>query len=228
MNTHPALLGGKFPGNLKLGHKPCWDWAVAWNQSTEGRACSTADASRKVTHREREQSQPGETESWSSVSRGTMGEESRRGGDLLLSFLVTFQSTVRCLCSCCCFAPSFIKCTSTLSRMSLFCSSCVLCLVIQLCPTLCDPMDCNPPRSCVHGILQARVLEWVAVPFSRGIFPTKGLNPSLPHCRWILYHLSHQGSPRVLEWVAYPFSRRTSQPRNWTGVSCIAGRFFTS
>ena len=41
-------------------------------------------------------------------------------------------------------------------------------LVLQTCPTLCDPMDCNPPGSSVHGILQARILEWVAIPFSRG------------------------------------------------------------
>ena len=41
-------------------------------------------------------------------------------------------------------------------------------LVAQLCPTLCDPMDCNPPSSSVHGILQARKLEGVAIPFSRG------------------------------------------------------------
>ena len=45
-----------------------------------------------------------------------------------------------------------------------------------------------------HGILQARILEWVAFPFSRGIFPTQGLNPGLPHCRRILYQLSHKGS----------------------------------
>ena len=41
-------------------------------------------------------------------------------------------------------------------------------LVAQLCLTLCDPMDCSPPGSSAHGILQARVLEWVAIPFSRG------------------------------------------------------------
>ena len=40
-------------------------------------------------------------------------------------------------------------------------------LIAQLCPTLCDPMDCNPPGSSIHGILQARILEWVAIPFSR-------------------------------------------------------------
>ena len=53
---------------------------------------------------------------------------------------------------------------------------------------LCDPMDCSPPGSTVHGISQARKLEWVAISSSRG----------------------------------------SSQPRDWTGVSCIAGRFFTS
>ena len=62
----------------------------------------------------------------------------------------------------------------------------------------------------------------------QGIFPTQGLNPGLPHCRQIFYCLSHQGSPRVLEWMAYSFSRGSSRPRNWTGVSCIAGGFFTS
>ena len=60
----------------------------------------------------------------------------------------------------------------------------------------------------------------------QGIFPTQGLNPSLLHCRWILYQLSHKGSPRILEWVAYP-SRSTrrssgsSQSRNWTRVSVV-------
>ena len=47
----------------------------------------------------------------------------------------------------------------------------------------------------------------------QGIFPIQGSNPSLPHCRQILYHLSHQGSPRILEWVAYLFSRGSSPPR---------------
>ena len=60
----------------------------------------------------------------------------------------------------------------------------------------------------------------------QGIFPTQGQNPGLPYCRQILYQLSHQGSSRILEWVAYPFSSRSSWPRNWTRVSCIAGRFF--
>ena len=59
----------------------------------------------------------------------------------------------------------------------------------------------------------------------QGIFPTQESNPSLFHCKRILYHLSHQGSPRILEWVAYPLSTRSSWPRNQTGVFCIAGRF---
>ena len=62
----------------------------------------------------------------------------------------------------------------------------------------------------------------------QGIFPTQKSNPSLPHCRQILYQLSHQGNPRILGWVVYPFSSRSSPPNNWTRVSCIAGGFFTS
>ena len=62
----------------------------------------------------------------------------------------------------------------------------------------------------------------------QGIFPNQGSNPGLPHCRQILYQLSHKGSPRILEWVAYPFSSGFSWPRNQTGVSCIAGGFFNN
>ena len=93
----------------------------------------------------------------------------------------------------------------------------------QSCPTLCDPVDYT-----VHGILHARILEWVACPFSRRIFPTQGSNPGLPHCRQIPYQLSHKGSPRIVEWLAYPCSSGSSQPRNQTRISDIAGGFFTS
>ena len=85
-----------------------------------------------------------------------------------------------------------------------------------------DPMD-----YIVHGILQARILKWEAL-LLQAIFPNQGLNPGVSHCRWILYQLSHQGSARILEWVAYPVSSRSSRSRNWTGVSCIAGVFFTN
>ena len=61
-----------------------------------------------------------------------------------------------------------------------------------------------------------------------GIFPTQVLCIAGRFFRQILYQLSHKGSPRILEWLAYPFSSRSSQPRNRTGVSCIAGGFFTN
>ena len=65
-----------------------------------------------------------------------------------------------------------------------------MCLVTQLCPTLSDPMDYSPPGSSVHRILQARILEWVAISFSRGS-SNPGIEPmslQLLHCRQILYH----------------------------------------
>ena len=48
----------------------------------------------------------------------------------------------------------------------------------------------------------------------QGICPTQGSNPGLPHCRQILYKLSHRGSPRILEWVTFLFSIESSQPRD--------------
>ena len=63
-------------------------------------------------------------------------------------------------------------------------------LVAQSCQTLCDPLDCSPPGSSVHGVLQARILEWVAMPYSWGIFPPNDRTwISYISCigRWILY-----------------------------------------
>ena len=56
----------------------------------------------------------------------------------------------------------------------------------------CDPKDCSLPGSSVHGIFQARILEWVAITFSRE-YSNPGFEPSLLHCRQILYHLSCWG-----------------------------------
>ena len=124
----------------------------------------------------------------------------------------------------------------------------------QWCLTLCDPMDCSPPGSSVHGILQARILEWV---FLQGILPMQGSKqhllyplhwqagsllltpPGKPHWKWkSLSRIWSLWPPwsvvrgilqaRILGSVAFPFSRESSQLRNWTQVSCIAGRFFTS
>ena len=61
----------------------------------------------------------------------------------------------------------------------------------------------------------------VSLSLLQGIFPTQGSNPGLPHCRQILYQLSHKGSPITLEWEAYPFSRGSSTPRNWTGSPAL-------
>ena len=58
----------------------------------------------------------------------------------------------------------------------------------------------------------SRPKYWIgSLSLSQGIFPTHGSNPGLPHCRQILYQLSHTGRPRILEWVAYPFSRGSSR-----------------
>ena len=94
--------------------------------------------------------------------------------------------------------------------------------VIQSCLTFCNPMDYT-----VHEILQAKNTGVGSLSL-QGIFPSQGSNLHLPHHRHTLYQLSYKGSPRIMEWVAYPFSSGSSQPRNWIGVSCIAGRFFTN
>ena len=68
---------------------------------------------------------------------------------------------------------------------------CYCCLVAKSCPTICDPMDCSPPGSSVYGISQARILEWVAISFSRGYSQPRDLTCiSCASCvgRWFLYH----------------------------------------
>ena len=87
--------------------------------------------------------------------------------------------------SMCSLPRAEIEPMSALARWFLIVGGCVL--VAQLCPTFCDPTYCSPPGFSVHGVLQARILEWIAIHFSRG----------------------------------------TSQPGDWTLVSCITGKFFT-
>ena len=74
------------------------------------------------------------------------------------------------------------------------CSSCER-LVAQLCPTLCNPMDCSPPGSSVHGDSPGKNTEVGCHALLQGIFPTQGSNPGVPHCRQILYCLGQQESP---------------------------------
>ena len=81
--------------------------------------------------------------------------------------------------------------------------------VTRLCPTLLWLYGLyNPWNSLGHntGVGNLSLLQ--------GIFATQGSNPDIPHYRWILHQLSHQGSPRILEWVAMPFSRGSSWLRN--------------
>ena len=59
-------------------------------------------------------------------------------------------------------------------------------LKCQSCPALCEGSSSSLPGSSVHGILQAKILEWVAIPFFKGIFPTQRSNSGLLHCRQIL------------------------------------------
>ena len=88
-----------------------------------------------------------------------------------------------------CRVPNQYPYTPFLNKRTviLFRDGLCVCAVTQSCLTLCDPMDCSPTGSSVHGILQVRILDWVAI----------------------------------------SFSRVSSQPRDWTQVSCIIGRFFT-
>ena len=90
--------------------------------------------------------------------------------------------------------------------------------VTQLCLTLSDPMDCSLPGSSIHGIFQARVLEWGAKPLSHlQFFVTSWTTQSMEFVR-----------SKYWNGVAFPFPRGSFQPRDPTQVSHIAGGFFTS
>ena len=87
------------------------------------------------------------------------------------------------------------------------------------CPTLCNPMDYT-----VHGILKATILEWVAFPFSRGIFLSQGSNPDVPYCRQILYQLSHQGRPYTIHsniYTSIPTSHSIPPPTSPFGIHTL-------
>ena len=71
----------------------------------------------------------------------------------------------------------------------------MLCLVAESCLTLCDPMDCSPPGSSANGDSPGKNIEVGSHALLQEIFLTQGLNTGVLHCRQILYHLSHQGSP---------------------------------
>ena len=99
--------------------------------------------------------------------------------------------------------------------------------VAQSCLTLCDPMDCSPPGSSVHGILQARILEWVAVPFSR--------RSSQPRDRTQVSHIAGgflilsepPGKPSKTGTGGLLLLQGIFLTQELNGVSCTAGRFFS-
>ena len=87
--------------------------------------------------------------------------------------------------------------------------------VAQSCPTLCDPVDCSPPSSSVHGILQARILEWVAISFSRGSSRSDpGIKPRSPALQANALTSAPPGKPRakVKSHMFQLASKRKSQP----------------
>ena len=86
--------------------------------------------------------------------------------------------------------------------------------------------DSLQPHGLVHGILQARILEWVAFLFSRGL-PNPGIKPRSPTLQADSLPAEPQGKPKNTGMGSYPFSRGSSGFRNLTGVSCITGGFFT-
>ena len=82
-----------------------------------------------------------------------------------------------------------------------------VCVCTQSCPTLCNPVDCSTPSSSVHGISQARILEWVAISFSRDWLRDRTLvYLHLLHCRWILYF----------------WETRASYKAGWTSLSLFS------
>ena len=79
-----------------------------------------------------------------------------------------------------------------------------------------------------HGILQARILEWIAVLFSRGSSQPRDQTQVSYIAGGFFTSWATRENPRIPKWVAYLFSSRSSQPRNQTRVSFLAGRFFTN
>ena len=92
----------------------------------------------------------------------------------------------------------------------------LLLLLLSCAQLFCDPMDFSSPGSSAHCISQARILDWVAISFSRGIFSAQGSNPCLLLGRWILYPLCHLGSPHPFlrclnSWTTDPMSKMKRQ-----------------
>ena len=108
--------------------------------------------------------------------------------------------------------------------------------VAQSCPTLCNPMDCSLQGCSVHGIFQARVLEWVVISFSRGSSQPRD-QAQVSHCRQTIYRLSHQGSKlllhllhsfsKILDYFHYHyFELFSGRLPISTSLDCLSGVFY--
>ena len=94
-------------------------------------------------------------------------------------------------------------------------------LVTQSCPTLCNPRVCNPPASSVHGLLQARILEWIAIAFSRVSSQPRGQTQVSCTARKVFTVRAIREVQEHCSGVATSPSKESSPPRDWTCVSCI-------
>ena len=95
---------------------------------------------------------------------------------------------------------------------------------LQSCPTLCHPGDCSPPASSVHGILQARILEWVALFSSRGSFQTR--DPTCVSCvscisRQLIYHYHYHDSPNLKYLPSESLQKYLPVPDLWQPIPVL-------
>ena len=178
-----------------------WVWPLGWENSLKKEVTTPSSIlAWEIPWTE----EPGELRPWDHTELDTTEATKQQRPHINAFFLNLFQYGL----------------SQEIGYSSLYCT--VKVKAAQSCQTFYDPKDC------IQSMEFSRPEYWSGLSFpSQGIFPTQGSNPGLLHCRQIIYQLSHKGSPRILEWVAYPFSSRSSWSRNWTRVSCIAGRFST-
>ena len=106
------------------------------------------------------------------------------------------------------------------------CCACVHAKLLQLCSTLCHPMGCSPPGSSVHGIIQTRILEWVAMPSSRGPSQSRDWThvSYVPYIgRQVLYHQWHLEMPYNV--ICQLYLSKDGQLRGWCGP-CLEWKIF--
>ena len=127
----------------------------------------------------------------SSVLRDSLGKNTGMGCHALLQGIFPTQRSNPCL----------LHWQADSLPLSHLGSSQFVCLVAESCTTLCNPVDCGPPGSSIHGDFPGKNTGVGFHALLREDFPTQEPNPGLPHCRQILYRLSHRGSLLVCYFV---------------------------